>query len=143
MPDEALTEIGPAGAAELARFAAALWRGLPGWPQTPGEAEARMRLLLGAGYRAFLLRMGEAAAAYALTRDNGDHVFIRHFVVAEGWTRKGLGTRLFRGLDERFDHPEFRVSVQTENGHLTGFWIRMGFAPDAVNLARPPAPEED
>lgn len=143
MPDSALTEIGPSGAAELARFASALWRGLPGWPQTPGEAEARMRLLLGAGYRAFLLHVGDAPVAYALTRDNGDHVFIRHFVVAEGWTRQGLGSQLLQGLDERFDHPEFRVSVLTGNAHLMGFWRRTGFAPDAVNLARPAAPEED
>ncbi len=138
--DADLIEAGPGEAATLARFAAALWSGLEGWPQSAGEAEARLRLLLGAGYRAFLLREGGRAVAYALARDNGDHVVIRHFVVAKDCTGRGLGRRLLGGLADRYDHPEFRVSIVTENAALTGFWERLGFHVDAINMGRPPGP---
>jgi GNAT superfamily N-acetyltransferase len=141
--DRAIREAGMADAATLARFAAALWRDAPGWPRTDGEAEARMRLLLGAGYRAFLLYDDGAPVAYALTRENGDHVFIRHFLVAAGATGRGHGRRLVAALDDRFDHPEFRIGVSQAGAATLGFWRRMGFADDAVDLARPPADPDE
>jgi GNAT superfamily N-acetyltransferase len=99
-------------------------------------AAARLALLLGAEYEPWVAVEGETVVAYALTMENGDHVFIRHFVVDAAARGRGIGRALFAALDEEYGGPQFRLDVMDGRADARAFWERLGFAPKAVNMRR-------
>jgi GNAT superfamily N-acetyltransferase len=104
-------------------------------------AATRLELLLAADYDAWVAHDGDHVRAYALVSENGDHVFIRQFVVDEPERGRGVGRALFEALEEEYGAPQFRLDVMEGRDDARAFWERMGFAPRAVNMRRE-APEE-
>ncbi|TVQ54565.1 MAG: GNAT family N-acetyltransferase [Rhodobacteraceae bacterium] len=125
-----------ADAARLTPFVLQLWS--RGWPDTRGEADARdhVRTLLRAGHRAWLAQDGGETVGYAMVRDNGDHLCLRHFVIDAGRRRQGLGRRFAGLLAERHGRPAMRLDVMMTDDRARAFWEALGFAPTATNMRR-------
>jgi ribosomal protein S18 acetylase RimI-like enzyme len=139
MPKLKLHKAGKKDRDTVARFVAELWGRLDEGPAALKEAAARVALLDGADYDALLFEQGGKPVAYALVRDNGDHVFIRHFIVAAAERRRGLGRACLALLLDEFGHPEARVHLRDDEAGAAAFFRAQGFAPAAVLFRRPAA----
>jgi GNAT superfamily N-acetyltransferase len=102
----------------------------------PKIAEARLALLLAADYEPWVAVEGDAVVAYALVAENGDHVFVRHFVVDAAARGRGVGRALFRALEEEYGGPPFRLDVMDGRADARAFWESLGFEAKAVNMRR-------
>jgi GNAT superfamily N-acetyltransferase len=125
-----------ADAGALAPFVLQLWS--RGASDLRGEAAARghVETLLAAGHRAWIAREGGSAVGYAMLRENGDHLFVRHFVIEESRRGRGLGRRFATLLAERHAWPAMRLDVTDGDDRARAFWRAMGFAPPAVSMRR-------
>jgi GNAT superfamily N-acetyltransferase len=121
----------------VARFVVELWGRLDEGPKALKEAAARVALLDGADYDALLFEKGGRPVAYALARDNGDHVFLRHFIVTAAERRQGLGRACLELLLDEFGWPELRVDLREDEEAAAAFFRDLGFAPAAVLYRRP------
>jgi GNAT superfamily N-acetyltransferase len=120
----------------IARFIVEIWGRQGEGPKAHAEAAKRFLLLDAADYDAFVFEHEGRPVAYALARDNGDHVFLRHFVVTAAERRKGFGRACFALLAEEFGDPEFRLDVAADEAEGQAFWPALGFAPAAVMMRR-------
>ena len=99
-------------------------------------ARTRLALLLGADYEPWVAVEDDRVIAYALTAENGDHVFVRHFVVDAAARGRGVGRALFAALEDEYGGPQFRLDVMDGRADARAFWERLGFAPKAVSMRR-------
>lgn len=112
---------------------------------TRDAAAAKLRALVSAGHRVALAEHGGRAVGYALWRDTGRDVRIRHFVVHRDLRGRGLGAALFRRLAGELlprDRP-LRLDAHTEAARR--FWQAHGFVEhaDALERPAPAAPQEE
>ena len=135
-PEITLRAAGDADGPFLARLLADL-RGAHDAPESDAKAAQRLTLLLGAGYKPFVGEEAGVPIGYALTQENGDHVFIRQFVVAPEARRRGVGRAMARALADWFGWPEMRLDVMAGREDARAFWAALGFEPAATNMRRP------
>ena len=103
------------------------------------ELEERMRRWLEGEYTGIVFERAAEPVAYALFRDNeGRGVLLRHFFVARGWRRQGIGRQAFALLRGDILAPGTRVVVEVLAGNerALGFWRAVGFSDYAVTLER-------
>jgi GNAT superfamily N-acetyltransferase len=127
----------------VARFVVELWGRLDEGPKALKQAAARVALLDGADYDALLFELGGRPVAYALARDNGDHVFLRHFIVTAPERRKGLGRACLELLLEEFGGAELRLDLREDEADAIAFFRAAGFAPAATLFRRPATPPDE
>lgn len=108
-------------------------------PKPQAERAALLDRLLAAGYRAWLFRRHGAVLGYALTRDGGDHLFIRHFVVAPEARRGGVGRALFAAIVACAPRQPIRLDVMHGDAAALAFWTAMGFSAAAASMRCPAA----
>jgi len=93
-----------------------------------GQLGTRMASFLEHGYEAHLVESGDDLIGYVLFRRDVDHVFVRHFYVAPGQRRAGVGRRVFAWMTEKI-WPGERVVLQVRSGReqVLRFWASLGF----------------
>jgi ribosomal protein S18 acetylase RimI-like enzyme len=124
----------------LARFVWDLWARSPHNSRVRAEAAPTVDGLLAAGYTPWLLWQDGSAVGYALTQNNGDHLFIRHFVIAPEARRSGLGRRLLALVAEAHPGLPLRLDVMHGDERAMAFWTAMGFTSAASAMRRAPEP---
>jgi GNAT superfamily N-acetyltransferase len=116
-------------------------------PMSPPELEARMRLWLAGDWSAVLILCGGQIAGYSLFQMRRDDyfpeqavVYVRHYCIARGFRRQGLGRAAFECLVAdwfpRGATLELEVLESNPNGRL--FWDALGFKPYCTTLKRSP-----
>jgi len=118
-------------------------------PMTLAELEARMRGWLEGDWVAVLILADGQEAGYCLYQARRDSyfperpvVYVRHYMVARGFRRRGVGRAAFeRIVAECFD-PRATVELDVLAGNPRGraFWDALGFQPYATTLKREPPP---
>jgi ribosomal protein S18 acetylase RimI-like enzyme len=100
-----------------------------------GQLTARMATFLERGYEAHIVESGDDMVGYVLFRRDVDHVFVRHFYIAPGQRRAGVGRRVFEWMSEKVWAGE-RVILQVRGGHEQAlrFWEALGFQERFVAL---------
>lgn len=96
---------------------------------TVPQLEVRMRRWLEEGYEAVLFENGGETAAYALYIAQPEEIYLKHFFVARGLRRQGLG-REAMGLLRGKIWPVSRrlaVTVLVRNTDAVQFWRAMGY----------------
>ena len=96
---------------------------------TMAQLEKRMRAWLSGEYRAVLFEEKGALVAYALFRESGDEIYLRHLFVARDRRRAGLGRQAVDLLRSRIWPRGKRVTVEVlvANGPAVAFWRSGGF----------------
>ena len=120
----------------LAGFVWHLWARSPANSRERADAAPTVDRLLAAGYTPWLLWQGAEPVGYALTQDNGDHLFIRHFVIAPEARRAGLGRTLVARLTEAHPGLPLRLDVMNGDEQAMAFWQAMGFNAAASAMRR-------
>ena len=112
-------------------------------PSGPAELEERMRGWLSSGeYRGRIFEDGAEVVAYALYRETADEVHLRHFFVARGRRRQGIGRAAMKDLIERHwpRTKRLTVSVLVRNEAGLAFWRALGYADYDLTLEILPRP---
>ena len=138
-PEADAVAVEPAGEADaplLAEMMFELWRRNGPDARLPQETEALLAALLAVGHQAHLFRRGSEVVGYALTRDGGDHAFIRHFLIRPAHRGRGTGRAALAALEARIGPRQFRLDVMDGDAAAMGFWRAMGFAPAATSMRR-------
>ena len=110
-------------------------------PMGPAELEARMRGWLASGeYAARIFEDGPETVAYALFRERADEIYLRHFFVARGRRRQGVGRAAMRELIDRVwpRSKRLTVAVLVTNAAGLAFWRAIGYADYEITLELPP-----
>lgn len=93
-----------------------------------GQITTRMHTFLERGYEAYMIESGDDMIGYVLFRRDVDHVFVRHFYVAPGQRRAGVGRRVFAWMNEKVWAGERVVlQVRAGNDQALRFWEALGF----------------
>ncbi|HTQ01760.1 MAG TPA: GNAT family N-acetyltransferase [Casimicrobiaceae bacterium] len=110
-------------------------------PARTDELGSRLTEWLAKEYRASVFEVDGAPFGYALYRELPECVHLRHFFVAPGLRRQGLGRRAFEALRRESFPPDKRVIVEVLvwNEAGTAFWKRAGFTARYLGLTMPPA----
>lgn len=108
-----------------------------------GQLTSRMAAFLDHGYEAHVVESGEDMIGYVLFRRDVDHVFVRHFYIAPGQRRAGVGRRVFEWMQQKVWSGE-RVVLQVRSGRepVLGFWEALGFVERYVALEWSPEVDE-
>ena len=102
----------------------------------PEETQSRAVDML-ANYDVLLLSEGGRPVVYTAIKDNGDHVFIRHFVVDDAARGRGIGRAAFQHLaSHRFAGRSFRLDASVKVPGPRAFWETLGFRPRAWAMER-------
>ncbi len=107
-------------------------------PMTVPQLAERMTEWLDGRYRAILFEIGAEAVAYALYRDDGESIYVRHFFVTRTHRRNGVGREAMTLLMDEVFPPEKRVVVDVlvRNGRGVAFWHALGFTDFLLTLER-------
>jgi len=101
------------------------------------EYRERMMRWLQNGMRGVLGFAGEEPVVYLLYFFDSDTTYIRHFLVREGWRRRGIGTAAIRHMLDHVwpDQPVIAEALATNTGSLE-FWRSLGFNTHYIGLRR-------
>lgn len=103
--------------------------------------EDRMQRWLDHGMHAVLAEVEGDAAAYALYFEDGENVFIRHFLVREPYRRRGLGGSFFRYLiREVLPEKPLIAEALASNPPALAFWRSLGFQNYYIGFRRETGP---
>lgn len=105
-------------------------------PRSVVDADARIALMLATDHDFWMVERAGEAIGYAILRDNGDHVYLRHLFIAEAARRRGAGRAALALLDEQYGHAALRLDARIGDERAQAFWRAMGFAPEALNMRR-------
>lgn len=105
---------------------------------TAARAARKLGLMLGAGHRACLFRHGGIVLGYTVWMEMGDHLFIRNFLIAEGYRGCGLGRSLFARLRAEVWGPDREIRLEAAGAPALGFWQAMGLTSWSTGLRLDP-----
>lgn len=96
----------------------------------------RLREWLATGYRAVLFELDGAPVAYALYREQGNEIHLRHLFVIRERRRQGIGRQAMRMLLERIWAKDKRLTVGVLCGNkpAIAFWKAVGFTEYSLTL---------
>ena len=111
---------------------------------TGPELVARLREWLAEGYRASIFEDASGILAYALYRENEDHVYLRQFFVQRHQRGNGVGRQCMKILFSEIWPRDKRVAVDVLYHNRAGiaFWRAVGFSDYCLRLERLPETEE-
>ena len=122
----------------VGQFVRQLWLAHEDDPQrlTLEMAVARASELM-TRYRIHLWEQEDAVVAYAATQDNGDHVFIRHYVIADSLRGQGRGRTMFEEMvAECYPGTRLRLDASMKIPGPKAFWEALGFAARSYSMER-------
>lgn len=99
-------------------------------PMTVAELRVRMENWLKSEYRAVIFSTEQALPfAYALYRNEPDHIYLRQFFVARDYRGRGMGKMAMQKLLSEVwpNQTRIRVEVLTRNAGALSFWRKIGF----------------
>jgi ribosomal protein S18 acetylase RimI-like enzyme len=128
----------PAGVPQLAEMNKRLIEDEGHWnPMTVEELAVRMTGWLEGEYTAYVVRLDDVIAAYALYRDDGDTTYLRQLYVERGSRRQGIATYL---LDWLFAHEwtekPVRLDVLAHNEGAIAFYQTYGFRVGCLRMEK-------
>jgi GNAT superfamily N-acetyltransferase len=105
-------------------------------PMTLPELQQRMCGWLAGDYRAVLFEDTAGIAAYALYREESDHIYLRQLFVERDRRRRGYGLAAMRILRHDIWPPEKRVTLEAlvANHAAISFWKKAGFQEYCLTL---------
>jgi len=101
------------------------------------EYAERMQRWLQNGMRCVLGYASEEIVAYLLYFFDADTTYVRHFLVREGWRRRGIGRAMMRHMIDTVwpAQPVIAEALATNTGSLQ-FWRSLGFETHYIGLKR-------
>ena len=105
------------------------------------ELVARMDKWLATGYDASIFEDHSGVVAYALHREEEDHIYLRQFFVQRHQRRTGIGRQCIRMLVTEIWPQDKRITLNVLCHNKAGiaFWRAMGFTDYCLTLEKPPA----
>lgn len=105
-------------------------------PMTAGQLAERMRGWLAEDYLAAIFEIDSQVAAYSLSRERPDHVYLRQFFVVRDRRRERIGHRALEILRTHVWPATKRLTVEVlvENKAAVAFWRAVGFRDYALAL---------
>ena len=103
---------------------------------TVPELVNRMRFWLETDYQATIFEDGSGIVAYALYREEKDHLYLRQFFVQRHKRRAGIGQQCVKILFSRVWPKDKRIIVEVLCHNQTGiaFWRAVGFTDYCLTL---------
>ena len=100
------------------------------------EAQLATRMLgfLAESYQAWLFCVADDVVGYALVDMGRDPVYLRHFMIAESYRRRGYGRQAFGLLQHQLAGVPLSLDVLHTNPNGLAFWQALGFMPRSTNL---------
>jgi|HubBroStandDraft_6_1064221.scaffolds.fasta_scaffold33547_2 predicted acetyltransferase len=104
------------------------------------ELVTRIEKWLASGYRASIFEDDSGVLAYALYREEEDHLYLRQFFVQRHQRRNGVGRQCIQTLVTEFWPQDKRITVNVlcRNHAGTAFWRSVGFSDYCLTLERRP-----
>ncbi|MFY9984597.1 MAG: GNAT family N-acetyltransferase [Chthoniobacterales bacterium] len=100
----------------------------------------RLKEWLAGSYRASIFEDDSGILAYALYREEADHIYLRHFFVQRVHRRRGVGRQCMQMLVSEVFPKDKRITLNVlcHNQPAIAFWRSMGFADYCLILERLP-----
>jgi predicted acetyltransferase len=104
------------------------------------ELVTRVKDWLADGYRASIFEDDSGVLAYALYREEKDHLYLRQFFVQRHQRRNGVGRQCIQTLVTEIWPQDTRITVDVlcHNHAGTAFWRSVGFSDYCLTLERTP-----
>lgn len=103
-------------------------------PMDEAQLATRMLGFLAESYQAWLFGVADAVVGYALVDMGRDPVYLRHFMIAESYRRRGYGRQAFGLLYQQLGAIPLALDVLHTNPNGLAFWQALGFMPRSINL---------
>jgi GNAT superfamily N-acetyltransferase len=103
-------------------------------PMDEAQLATRMLGFLASNYHAWLFCVADAVVGYALVDMGRDPVYLRHFLIAESYRRRGYGRQAFGLLSQQLGGIPLALDVLQTNPNGLAFWQALGFVPRSMNL---------
>jgi len=102
------------------------------------ELVARIKDWLANGYRASIFEDDSGVLAYALYREEEDHLYLRQFFVVRHRRRNGVGRQCLEKLVTEIWSQDKRITVDVlcHNQAGTAFWRAVGFSDYCLTLEK-------
>jgi len=103
-------------------------------PMDEAQLATRMLGFLVSNYHAWLFYVADAVVGYALVDMGRDPVYLRQFLIAESYRRRGYGRQAFGLLHQQLGAIPLALDVLQTNPNGLAFWQALGFVPRSMNL---------
>ena len=103
-------------------------------PMDEAQLATRMLGFLASTYQAWLFCVADDVVGYALVDMGRDPVYLRHFMIAESYRRRGYGRHAFGLLHHQLGTIPLSLDVLQTNPGGLAFWQSLGFAVRSSNL---------
>ena len=103
-------------------------------PMDEAQLATRMLGFLAGSYQAWLFCVADEVVGYALVDMGRDPVYLRHFMIAESYRRRGYGRQAFGLLYQQLGAIPLALDVLHTNPNGLAFWQALGFVPRSTNL---------
>ncbi len=103
-------------------------------PMDEAQLATRMLGFLVGSYQAWLFCVADEVVGYALVDMGRDPVYLRHFMIAESYRRRGYGRQAFGLLYQQLGAIPLALDVLHTNPNGLAFWQALGFMPRSINL---------
>ena len=103
-------------------------------PMDEAQLATRMLGFLAESYQAWLFWVADEVVGYALVDMGRDPVYLRHFLIAESYRRRGYGRLAFGLLYDQLGAIPLALDVLHTNPNGLAFWHALGFVPRSTNL---------
>jgi len=104
------------------------------------QLAVRAERLLASGYQASIFEDNSGVLAYALYREEEDHLYLRQFFVQRHQRRRGVGRQCIKMLSSEIwpRNKRITVNVLCHNQPGIAFWQAMGFTDYCLTLELTP-----
>lgn len=112
-------------------------------PMNVAQLADRMAVFLSGEYTAYVARQGAEIVGYALYRDDGGSIYLRHLFVERGHRRQGIARALLDWLFARvWTEKPVRLEVLAHNEDAIAFYRAYGFRVTCLTLEKGRAPRD-
>ena len=103
-------------------------------PMDEAQLATRMLGFLAGSYQAWLFWVAYDVVGYALVDMGRDPIYLRQFMIAESYRRRGYGRQAFGLLQHQLAGSRLSLDVLQPNPNGLAFWHALGFVPRSMNL---------
>ena len=103
-------------------------------PMDEAQLATRMLGFLASTYQAWLFWVADDVVGYALVDMGRDPIYLRQFLIAESYRRRGYGRQAFGLLYQQLGGSPLALDVLHTNPNGLAFWQALGFVPRSSNL---------